>query len=59
MVEIGRDPSKVLTAFTKEHDANRQTAILMKASFLMQRLSYPTETVVSNKITKNRIVISF
>ena len=25
----------------------------------MQRLSYPTETVLSNKITKNRIVPSF
>ena len=28
----------------------------VKASVLMQRLSYPTETVLSNKITKNRIV---
>ena len=25
----------------------------------MQRLSYPTETVFSNKITMNRIVLSF
>ena len=25
----------------------------------MQRLSYPTETVLSNKITRNRIVLSF
>ena len=30
-----------------------------KASVLMQRLSYPTETVLSNKITRNRIVLSF
>ena len=30
-----------------------------KASVLMQRLSFPTETVLSNKITKNRIVLSF
>ena len=30
-----------------------------KASVLMQRLSYPTETVISNKITRNRIVLSF
>ena len=28
------------------------------ASVLMQRLSYPTETVLSNKITMNRIVLS-
>ena len=25
----------------------------------MQRLSYPTKTVLSNKITRNRIVLSF
>ena len=25
----------------------------------MQRLSYPTDTVLSNKITRNRIVLSF
>ena len=25
----------------------------------MQRLSYPTETVLSNKIARNRIVLSF
>ena len=31
----------------------------IKASVLMQRLSYPTETVISNKITRNRIVLSF
>ena len=30
-----------------------------KASVLMQRQSYPTETVLSNKITENRIVLSF
>ena len=30
-----------------------------KASSLMQRMSYPTETVLSNKITRNRIVLSF
>ena len=31
-----------------------------KASVLMQRLSYPPETVLSNKITRNRrIVLSF
>ena len=30
-----------------------------KASVLMQRLSYPTETVLSNKISRNRIVLSF
>ena len=29
------------------------------ASVLMQRLSYQTETVLSNKITRNRIVLSF
>ena len=33
--------------------------IQTKASVLMQRLSYPTETVLSNKITRNRIVLSF
>ena len=31
----------------------------VKASVLMQRLSCPTETVSSNKITRNRIVLSF
>ena len=30
-----------------------------QASVLMLRLSYPTETVLSNKITRNRIVLSF
>ena len=30
-----------------------------EASVLMHRLSYPTETVLSNKITRNRIVLSF
>ena len=30
-----------------------------KASVVMQRLSYPTETVLSNKMTRNRIVLSF
>ena len=29
-----------------------------EASVVMQRLSYPTETVSSNKITRNRIVLS-
>ena len=31
----------------------------LKVSVLMLRLSYPTETVLSNKITRNRIVLSF
>ena len=30
-----------------------------QASVIMQRLSYPTETVLTNKITRNRIVLSF
>ena len=30
-----------------------------EVSVVMQRLSYPTETVLSNKITTNRIVLSF
>ena len=30
-----------------------------EASVEMQRLSYPTETVLSNKITRNIIVLSF
>ena len=34
--------------------SNRQ-----EASVLMQRLSYPSETVLSNKITRNRIVLTF
>ena len=29
------------------------------ASVLMQRRSYPTEAVLSNKITRNRIALSF
>merc|ERR1712127_872135 len=32
---------------------------IYKVSVLMQRLSYPTETVLSNKITRNRIDLSF
>ena len=35
------------------HDDNR------RASVLMQRRSYSTETVLHNKITRNRIVLSF
>ena len=31
----------------------------LKASVVMERLSYPTETVLSNKITSNRTVLSF
>ena len=31
----------------------------LEASVPMQRLSYPTETVLSNKITRYRIVLSF
>ena len=30
-----------------------------KESVVMQRLPYPTETVLSNKITRNRTVLSF
>ena len=30
-----------------------------KASVVMKRLSYPTETVLSNKITRNKFVLSF
>ena len=30
----------------------------MKASVVMQRLSYPIKTVLNNKITRNRIVLS-
>ena len=33
--------------------------VQLKASVLMQRLSYPTETVLSNNIARNRIVLSF
>ena len=33
--------------------------IRCKASVLMQSLAYPIETVSSNKITRNRIVLSF
>ena len=32
---------------------------LLKASVLMQILSYPSETALSNKLTWNRIVLSF
>ena len=30
-----------------------------EASVVMQRLSYPTETLLTNKITRNKIVLSF
>ena len=33
--------------------------VSLEASVLMQRLSYPTETVLSNKNTRNTIVLSF
>ena len=36
-----------------------QRRSLLQASVVMQRLSYPTETVLSNKITTNRLVLSF
>ena len=33
--------------------------VIPEASVVMQRPSYPTETVLLNKITRNRIVLSF
>ena len=42
--------------------AGRQLGVVLrrsKAIFVKQRLSYPTETVLSNKITRDRIVLSF
>ena len=33
--------------------------VSLEASVVMQRLSYPTETVLSNKNTRNTIVLSF
>ena len=42
------------------HNINQwELPSFLEASVLMQRLSYPTETVLSNKITTNRIVLSF
>ena len=35
-----------------------QTILKPQVSVLMQRLSYPTETVLSNKITRNRIFLT-
>ena len=32
------------------------SGMVVRASVLMEILSYPTETVLSNKITRNRIV---
>ena len=53
----------------QERDQERDTSFvhspflsltfLLKASVVMQRLPYPTETVLSNKITRNRIFLSF
>ena len=37
----------------------RRPPPLLQASVLTQRLSYPTETVLFNNITRNRIVLSF
>ena len=37
----------------------KQLSQIDKASVVMQRPSYPTETVLSNKITKKKIVPSF
>ena len=39
--------------------ANSSKKMNPKASVVMQRLSYPTETVLSNKIYRNGIVPSF
>ena len=36
-----------------------RTKLQHKASVVMQRLSYRTETLLSNKITRNKIVLSF
>ena len=38
---------------------NKLYKLYYKGSVLMLRLSYPTETVLSNKITRNIIVLSF
>ena len=40
-------------------DKSNAVAEREKASVLMQRLSYPIETVLSSKITRNRIVLLF
>ena len=39
--------------------ACKREAERLEASAVMQRLSYPTETVLSNEITRDRIVLSF
>ena len=36
-----------------EDRRRRRDVLVQKASVLMQRLSYPTETVLSNKITRD------
>ena len=41
------------------HNGRRKEGRKENASVLMQRLSYPTETVLSNKITRDRIFLSF
>ena len=38
---------------------NAKTVLSDRDCLIRQRLSYPTETVLSNKITRNRIVLSF
>ena len=48
-------PTFLLCASTFGHCASGKR----EASVLMQKLSYPTETVLSNKITEHRIVLSF
>ena len=40
-------------------NCNRENESISEATVLMQRLSYPTETVLFTKITRKRIVLSF
>ena len=64
MILIAADGKKIYTAAASISPLLLHIFIsslqgLLQASVLMLRLSYPSETVLFNKITRNRIVLSF
>ena len=52
-LRFGRQPDIL------NRESESTSKLKTEASILMQRLSYPTETVLSKKVPRNRIVISF
>ena len=59
MVWRKRDQTCLVYSTVVENVAHILCTKYHEASVLMQRLSNPTDTVLSNKIARNRIVLSF